>query len=136
MHEADLSTLAFLVLMQATRTAQDDLEAIMASTKAINSTKAQQRHLLPNNQTASGAMAAQTPCNPGLPCSAASHRSESEQPVQSRVQAATDRQAKLMAALSNLMKKGSDTGASVSQNLKQALHRSPRRGRSARTPSP
>jgi hypothetical protein len=44
--DADIQALAFLVLMQASKSAQEDLEAIMANVKAINSEKAKLRALL------------------------------------------------------------------------------------------
>jgi len=41
--EADIEALAFLVLMQAAKSAQEDLKAIMDGVKAINAEKAKQR---------------------------------------------------------------------------------------------
>jgi len=46
MGEGDIEALAFLVLMQASKSAQEDLKAIMAKVKSINNQKAQQRALL------------------------------------------------------------------------------------------
>lgn len=46
MNGQDIEALAFLVLMQASKSAQEDLKAIMAKVKAINNQKAQQRELL------------------------------------------------------------------------------------------
>ena len=41
--EADIEALAFLVLMQAAKSAQEDLKAVMDGVKAINAEKAKQR---------------------------------------------------------------------------------------------
>jgi len=43
MQGADIEALCFLVLMDASKSAQEDLKAIMARVKAINNAKAQQR---------------------------------------------------------------------------------------------
>lgn len=46
MNGQDIEAIAFLVLMQASKSAQEDLKAIMAKVKSINNQKAQQRALL------------------------------------------------------------------------------------------
>lgn len=46
LNEMDIEALAFLVLMQAAKSAQEDLKAIMAQVKSINEQKAKQRALL------------------------------------------------------------------------------------------
>lgn len=46
MSGADIEALAFLVLMQSSKSAQEDLKAIMAQVKAINNAKEKQRELL------------------------------------------------------------------------------------------
>ena len=43
---ADIEAIAFIVLMDAARSAQEDLKAIMAGVKSINNAKAQQRQRL------------------------------------------------------------------------------------------
>ncbi|MBC7873133.1 MAG: hypothetical protein H7Y01_04000 [Ferruginibacter sp.] len=50
MPEGDIEALCFLVLMQAAKSAQEDLKAIMAKVKAINNAKAQQRENLSEAQ--------------------------------------------------------------------------------------
>lgn len=47
---ADIAELAFVVLMEATNDADQDLQAIMAGVKAINDAKTQLRNLLANVQ--------------------------------------------------------------------------------------
>lgn len=46
----DIEAIAFLVLMQASKSAQEDLKAIMAQVKALNEQKAKQRELLSKMQ--------------------------------------------------------------------------------------
>ena len=46
----DIEAIAFLVLMQASKSAQEDLKAIMAQVKALNEQKAKQRQLLSKMQ--------------------------------------------------------------------------------------
>jgi uncharacterized protein YjaG (DUF416 family) len=48
MPEGDIEALAFLVLMQAARAAQEDIRSIMERTKAINEQKAKHREALQN----------------------------------------------------------------------------------------
>ena len=50
MNGQDIEALAFLVLMQAAKSAQEDLKAIMAKVKAVNEQKAKQRELLSKMQ--------------------------------------------------------------------------------------
>jgi len=52
---ADIEALCFLVLMQAAKSAQEDLKAIMAEVKAINNTKDRQRDILKRLQAISEA---------------------------------------------------------------------------------
>ena len=46
MNGQDIEAIAFLVLMQAAKSAQEDLKAIMAQVKAINNAKQKQRELM------------------------------------------------------------------------------------------
>jgi hypothetical protein len=50
MGDGDIEALAFLVLMQASKSAQEDLKAIMAKVKSINNQKAKQREMLSKMQ--------------------------------------------------------------------------------------
>lgn len=50
MNGQDIEALAFLVMMQAAKSAQEDLKAIMAKVKSINEQKAKQRELLSKMQ--------------------------------------------------------------------------------------
>jgi hypothetical protein len=60
MNGQDIEAIAFLVLMQAAKSAQEDLKAIMASVKAINQAKAKQREAVTCAQRKLAAMAAFT----------------------------------------------------------------------------
>lgn len=50
MNGQDIEAIAFLVLMQASKSAQEDLKAIMAKVKSINEQKAKQREMLSKMQ--------------------------------------------------------------------------------------
>ncbi len=50
LNNGDIEALSFLVLMQASKSAQEDLKAIMAKVKSINEQKAKQRELLSSMQ--------------------------------------------------------------------------------------
>ena len=50
LNNLDIEAIAFLVLMQASKSAQEDLKAIMAQVKALNEQKAKQRQLLSKMQ--------------------------------------------------------------------------------------
>lgn len=58
MGDADIMAMAFIVLMEAAKSAQEDLKAIMARTKAINAAKAGQRKVMQASQPAAAASAA------------------------------------------------------------------------------
>lgn len=59
MSGADIEAIAFLVMMEAAKSAQEDLKAIMAGVKAINSAKASQRESL--NRVQASAVHTPTP---------------------------------------------------------------------------
>jgi len=80
MGNADIEALAFLVLMQAAKSAQEDVKSVMAGVKAINAAKAKSRDVQ-QRTTASGEASSL------------------------RLQTTMDRRAKLLETASNLMKK-------------------------------
>jgi hypothetical protein len=61
MPDADIEALCFLVLMEAAKSAQEDLKAVMAGVKAINAEKAKQRETLAQQQAAAAALRTPTP---------------------------------------------------------------------------
>lgn len=89
MSNGDIMALAFLVLMEAAKGAEEDLKAIMARVKAISSAK----------QKSSGA-------------------EEGSLDDLQKLQNLTERRSKLLATLSNLLKKQSDSEREVAGNQK------------------
>jgi hypothetical protein len=150
--ETNIEALMFLVLMEAAKSAQEDIKAVMASIKSINEKKKKQRQALKEMQ--SGKSTVQTnvqldslkraiylveptgriePVRPVAIRKLAKtdieqaigeirdkHDSLSElgEMEQLRLQMAMDRLSKMMATLSNLLKKISDTAQQITQNLK------------------
>ena len=125
----DIGALAFLVLMQAAESAQEDVRAVMDQVKAITAAKKgfrdKARPLLPDEVDAEAAFhlvstlyAKQLQAElEGLleKVKAAGELSELDQ---LRLQMAMDRLAKMMSTLSNILKKMSDTASQITQNLK------------------
>jgi hypothetical protein len=101
---ADIEELAFVVLMQATQDQDNDLQQIMAQTKAINNSKAAQRSQMQAQQQAAA--------------DKKDSLSDMSQMEQMKLQMAMDRRAKMIETLSNLMKKMSDTDNSIIKNMK------------------
>lgn len=158
---ADIEALAFLVMMEASKSAEEDLKSIMDGVKLINKQKDALRSVVDelNQQTAAIKAQPSTPCNTPL-CRSLSSRisqiqsqspasprlrrvqlrpsptyadlnaarsdiksnldslSEMGETESMRLQMAMDRQSKMMAALSNILKKMSDTNDSIVQNIK------------------
>ncbi len=166
----DVEAAAFLVMMEATRSAQEDLKAIMAEVKAMTNAKAKLRDLINkvNRDVAANAGcdddAQKLDFSRGLGSEQAYHRapmpvldpdaeggvrlkpcdlkrgriqteaelvairdglkdqldslSEMSDMNSLRLQMAMDRRSKFMQTLSNVMKKISDTGDTLVQNLK------------------
>ncbi|MEO8484812.1 MAG: hypothetical protein ABI585_00600 [Betaproteobacteria bacterium] len=142
----DIEALAFLVLMQAAKSAHEDLKVVMDDVKRINEAKASARQVAPRPggvvakphagvstvsptpRTPSPAAQATTSAKP-LPrmefdrkLTAARNdpgaMSEMGEMESLRLQMAMDRRSKLMSTLSNMLRKMSDTSKSVIQNLK------------------
>ncbi len=107
----DVDALALLVMMEAARSARDDLKAIMSSVKQIDRDKASARQAVVGSRSASASVRARMRNDVDSLTRLGEMQSL-------RLQVAMDRQAKLMSTLSNLMKKVSDTRASITRNLK------------------
>lgn len=109
---------AFTVVMEAEKSAQEDLKAIMASVKAIASEKASLRAKL----NAINTNAAIGKAGTGLSTEAIKKKldslSEMGEMESLRLQMAMDRMSKMMSTLSNLLKKMSDTASAITQNIK------------------
>ena len=169
MGDGDIMAMAFVVMMEAAKSAQEDLKAIMAQVKAINSAKREMRELLGKVQRDCAANAAHrtgaaldfsrglgserayhdapvphldpdspggvrvvpTDLYPGLVSRTEDlcvvrndlkanldSLSEMGEMESLRLQMAMDRMSKMMSALSNLLKKQSDTANAITQNIK------------------
>lgn len=168
--DEDIMAVAFLVLMDSAKSAQEDLKAIMAGVKAINAAKRALRALLarinrdvaanagrgnedraldlskglgsmrayhrvplpqPDAEAPGGVRFVPTDLHPGRLAHAADldaiadelkgkldSMSEMGEMESLRLQMAMDRQSKMMSTLSNVLKKISDTGQSIIQNMK------------------
>ncbi len=138
--DADIMAIAFEVVLEATKSAQDDLKAIMARVKAMSAAKQALGELM-NEIAKSGA--ARPPCPPvcALDLEAAllvlltaysldldremeglNHQLDSAREMNDLVslelQMALDRRSKMLSTLSSIMKKMADTSSQIVQNLK------------------
>jgi hypothetical protein len=122
---ADITTLAFIVLMQATQDADEDLKQLMEKMRAINAFKAALRETRSNVHAA----AASLKPTPSMPKSAidavarelekrADSLSDMSEMTQLRLQMLMDRLSKFTETLSNLLKKIEATSDGVVQNMK------------------
>ena len=149
---ADIEAVAFLVMMQAAKSAQEDLKAIAAGVKQVNDAKAAAARSA-NVKAAAPARSLRSPppaTNSAAVRSAPANRvvanraaisprplpkaefdrkldgirndpdslSEMGEMESLRLQMAMERRSKAMQTLSNILKKMSDTNASITQNLK------------------
>ena len=119
--------MAFLVLMETSKSAQDDLKSIMDGVNAINTAKSK----LPGSRDPQGALDLDsilqlmlTVYGMNIDAEFCSMRkdldstSELGETDSLRLQMAMDRMSKMMSTLSNLMTKISDTNSTIVQNLK------------------
>jgi hypothetical protein len=121
----DVNALAFIVMMEASKAAQDDLKAIMAKVKAINSQKKKLRELIKEKQSGNldfeatfHVMAVGMDALIDQMKNDLDSMSEMGEMESLRLQMAMDRLSKMMSTLSNLLKKISDTASQITQNLK------------------
>lgn len=121
----DIGAMAFLVLMQAAKSAQEDLRAVMDQVKAITATRKgfrdKARPLLPEELDAEAVFhLVATLYAKQLQAEMAElvDKGELSETEQLRLQMAMDRLAKMMSTLSNILKKMADTAGQVTQNLK------------------
>lgn len=123
----DIEALAFLVLMEASKSAQDDLKAIMDGVKAINGAKSK----LPGSRDPHGSLDVDGIVQLMLTVYGMSLDAELDSIQRDldstnelgemeslRLQMVMDRMSKMMSTLSNLLKKISDTNSAIAQNLK------------------
>ena len=122
----DIEAMAFLVMMQAAKSAQEDLRAVMDQVNEINAAKKRWRErsrpTAPEEvdldsvfQLVATLYIKQLQAEVNRQLDSVSETGELEQ---LRLQMAMDRLAKLMSTLSNVLKKLSDTASQITQNLK------------------
>ena len=136
--DGDIMALAFIVLMEAAKSAQDDLRAIMAQVKEINKAKSDQRDLLQSMQSKPSKPSkrpVELDCDGVLQLMLVVYgkhiEAEAEELINDvdsmsemgemeslRLQMAMDRRSKMMSTLSNLLKKMSDTNSQLVQTMK------------------
>ena len=115
----DIMELVFIVLMQATEDADADLRLIMEEVKQRNQRLCRWRELLAklDAHRGSGDSELLFSANRVIAGQFDSFSDMAEQ-MQLRLQMAMDRRAQFIEALSNLMKKQSDTASAIISNLK------------------
>ena len=148
MHNADIEAMCFLVLMQAAKSAQEDLKAIMDKVKSINEQKKKMREVLATIQKKNTRISRvqldsftllliKKPASTNTPASRTKpvttmeldnlagnmkndldSMSEMGEMESLRLQMAMDRMNKMMSTLSNLLKKISKSSEEITQNLK------------------
>ncbi len=129
----DTEAFAFLVLMQAAKSAQDDLRGILEQMQQINEKKQKLRRLLEKKRESQGReydlesafqlvatlYAKQLEADAiDLLKNDLDSMSEMGEMESLRLQMAMDRLSKMMSTLSNILKKISDTSSQIVQNLK------------------
>lgn len=123
--DGDITALAMIVMMDAVKSAPEDLKAIMEATKALNDSKAAQRAAMcawkqamqdtkgDAQEDKDAARDDKEPLQDHM--DSLSDRSEQDQ---LRLQLAMDRYSKIMSTLSSLMQKKSDTSSAILGNMK------------------
>ena len=128
--EADIQGLAFIVMMEAARSSQEDLQAIMSQVKAVTAQKKKVRAVLKQHPDRGLDLLSVTSLIATLVMKSELDRgidelkhdldtmSELGEMESLRLQMAMDRMSKMMSTLSNLLKKISCTTSQITQNLK------------------
>jgi hypothetical protein len=98
--DGDIMAIAFLVMMEAAKSAREDLKSIMAETKRLNEAKAQQRAVLDKQKDQRDSL------------------SEQGKEQQLKMQQVMDRMTKADSAASNTLKKFQETASSIIGNMK------------------
>ena len=115
----DIEALTFLVLMEASKSSQEDMKSIMAETKQINNQKESYRKV--NQNTASLRKDSSHPTINSKIYTLKTKKdslNDMDQMTQLRLQMTMDRRNKIKTLLSNIMKKISNTEDQIISNLK------------------
>lgn len=127
---ADIEALAFLVIMQASKSAQEDLRAVMEQVKAISAQKKKVRAALKQRSDRGLDALSVASLISAVTVKAETSRiideisadidsmSEMGEMESLRLQMAMDRMSKMMSTLSNILKKISCTASQITQNMK------------------
>jgi hypothetical protein len=115
---ADIDALIMIVMMQAASDADQDLKDILAEVKAKNSEKSQMRAALQQMRMSRVKSARELNADMQSMKYDLDSMSEMGETESMRLQMAMDRYSKLMEALSNIMKKMSETNDNIIKNLK------------------
>lgn len=128
LEDADIEAVAFVVLMQAAKSAQEDLKAIMTGVKAINEAKEKTHKSFGKSPSLKGDYDFESTFQlmstlwlMQLEAELDDIRgdmAETSEIDQLRLQILMDRVAKLMSTLSNMVKKCADTNSQIVRNLK------------------
>lgn len=116
---ADIEALTFLVLMEASKSSEEDLKSIMDNTKKTNAQKETVRTMQQNTATAR-----KDSSHPAINTKIYTLKTRNDslntmnEMTQLRLQMVMDRRNKIMITLSNLMKKISSTEDQIISNLK------------------
>jgi predicted nucleotidyltransferase len=113
MNDGDIAALAFLVIMQASKDAENDMKQIMDNVKQTNNAKAQQRVFIEKNKKLKDSLHGNSEIKNN-----SDNLNDMTEMQQLRLQMYMDRRQKAMETISNLMKKIADTESSIIQNLK------------------
>ena len=114
----DIEALVMIVMMQAASDADQDLKDIMAEVKANNSAKSQMRAAMQRMRMSRVKSAQELNADMQSVKNGLDSMSDMSEMESMRLQMAMDRYSKLMEALSNIMKKMSDTNGNIINNLK------------------
>lgn len=136
LNNADIEAIAFLVMMQSAKSAQEDLKSMMDEVKKINEAKASQRQQVTALKQSSAQMKTQARAGyqnadslkPLRTATVAKQVSEQKdkkdnmadlsEEQQLKLQMIMDRRSKAIQAISNMMKKLSETEENIIKNIK------------------
>lgn len=121
LQSSDIEALCFLIMMEASKDSREDLKSIMAKTKEVNKEKQSLR-----NQKRNFTKSKNDSTKPNLSIQTKNLKIQNEKADQTdyaeqsslRLQMVMDRRSKILSALSNIMKKISNSQDQIISNLK------------------
>jgi hypothetical protein len=126
MGDGDIMAMCFIVMMDAAKSAREDLKSIMEGVKAINAQKAALRKALEEANQSATDCASDSNCSGKMDADARKEALQSKldsedqigETMSNRMQMAQEHREKLMKIASDLLKKMSDTDSTILQNMK------------------